>query len=232
MSAGRSSNGVTAVEREYVSFIASQWADPIADLAVAWRRRLASATDIRHVTLYDHGMSCAIVLQLLVMLESYTLRASWNTTVPVDALQRWSAFEWWKASSFPNKEGVLDAIVLRDVVAHNHLYFFDHAGSTPEAHDITHGGNKNFRTRAQRGRLLHTKLTCIPSKIGPIEVRTVVDIVDGALRWLAASYTNVDADFHFARRGHDKTLWHVLRSTLDVACARVSDSDGTAPGDS
>lgn len=222
---------MTALEKEYISFIASQWADPIADLAVAWRRRLVSATDIQHVTLYDRSMSCAIVLQLLVMLESYALRACWNATAPADVPQRWSAFEWWKASSFPNREGVLEAIVLRDVVAHNHLYFFDHAESPTEPHELTHGGNKNFRIRAQQGRLLHTKLTCIPTKIGPIEVRTVVDIVEEALQWLSASHTNVDADFHFARRGQDKTLWQVLRSTLDVACARVSDSDGMAPGE-
>ncbi len=177
-------------------------------------------------------MSCAIILQLLVMLESYALRAFRNTLPTTDAPKKWSAFEWWKASSFTGKEGVLDAIVLRDVIAHNHLYYFDYVEAPPEAHELAQGGNSNFRARAQQGRLLHTRLTCIPSNIGPVEVRTVVDIVEGALRWLAASHTNVNADFHFARRGHDKTLWQVLRSTLDIACARVSDSDGPAPSDS
>lgn len=217
---------MTSPAKQYISFIASEWADPIADLAIAWRRRLERKTGTRDLSPYDRGMSCAIVLQLVVMLESHTLRAQWNVNPPERGGRQWTVTDYWQKSTYLDREAVLDAIVLRDVVAHNHLYWFDEPQQRSAESEHAYGGDTKFRARVVQGRLRHTGMLCIPGTLGPAEVCKVAGIVERALQWLAAVHSNIDADFHFARRGKDKTLWQVLRSTLEVACAHDSNIDG------
>jgi hypothetical protein len=217
---------VTVTAKQYISFIAGDWADPIADLAVAWRRRLESDRDSNHITPYDRGMAASIILQLVVMLESCTLRAFWNVECPAAGTPKWSVFDWWNSSDYAETEAVLDAIVLRDVIAHNHLYWFDGADQSSTEFEHAYGGDGKFRARAAHGRLHHTGMTCIPRALGPAEVRKASEIVEAALRWLTAGHSNIDADFYFARRGQHKTLWQVLGATLDVACSRNPNADG------
>jgi hypothetical protein len=56
------------------------------------------------------------------MVESYTLR------VAVDQDKRptrFRAYDWWTKSAYQHREDVLDLFVLRDAIAHNHVYEYE-----------------------------------------------------------------------------------------------------------
>ena len=209
------------MDRDFISFIASNWADPIADLAMSWRTRLRQRQGDKHLDMYDRGMCCSLVLQLMVMLESYALRAAWgiDCAASTKVNGRWSAADWWAKSDYRERESVLDGIVLRDVIAHNHLYCFDSGASYETDYEQAYGGDKRWKARAQQGRLTHSGLNCIPSEIGPSDVVAVASIVEGALRYLV-KYGVHGVDFHHARRGRQKTLWDVLRATTEIAVTK------------
>lgn len=62
----------------YITMIASEWADPIADLSASWQKRMVANPHISHMTPQDRGTCCAIILLFVVMLESYTVRADFD----------------------------------------------------------------------------------------------------------------------------------------------------------
>lgn len=61
---------------DYITLIGGEWADPIADIASAWRARINQPGYHTHLTLRDKGACKAIMLLLAVKLESYSLKAA------------------------------------------------------------------------------------------------------------------------------------------------------------
>lgn len=204
--------------------IASEWADPIADLAASWQKRMVANPHLSHITPQDRGTCCAIILLFVVMLESYTVRADFDFKSEEDKDMKKSsvlfdARGWWERSNYHAKEDVVDVFVMRDAIAHNHLYGFDDPQpARPTKYTHLDGGDKKFRSRTREGRLTRTGLSCIPGEIGPSEVIGISRISEGALRFLSECFPAVgDVDFYFTRRGTAKNLWECIFETAEIA---------------
>lgn len=135
----------------YLTFVAGKWACPIADIAAAWLSRLTRKSGARHLTPDDRAAASAICLLLAVMVESYTVR------VAVDQRERPTRFradDWWTKSGYQHKESVLDLLVLRDAIAHNHIYV----------------GPKDVRIPAEISRTALGYLKSSGQRVGPTEL--------------------------------------------------------------
>lgn len=209
----------------YITMIASEWADPIADLSASWQKRMVANPHISHMTPQDRGTCCAIILLFVVMLESYTVRADFDIEseegidIKKSSGRKFDARGWWEKSNYHAKEDVVDVFVMRDAIAHNHLYGYDDPHpALPIKYTHLDGGDNKFRSRTREGRLTRTGLSCIPGEIGPNEVIGISRISEGALRLLCEKFPGVgEVDFFFARRGAAKNLWECVFSAADMA---------------
>jgi hypothetical protein len=204
-----------------ISIIGSEWADPIGDLAYAFEQRLIRQKEINHLTPSYRGSCCSIIVLLMLMLESSTIRAEFdseNTTLDANSLFEASA--WWKRSCYQDRENILDAFVIRNSLVHNHLYYhFANNG------DIRHlnGGSKADRMRINNGILIHSGLSCDPSIIGPKELLLICATVNKALQFLKHNSANIGVvDYSFARRGGHKNLWETIYSAANLADAKIA----------
>lgn len=211
---------------DYITLIGSEWADPIADIASAWRARLIQPGYHTHLTLRDKGACKAIMLLLAVMLESYSLRAATGNVHEEDTAKtsKFDVRDWWKRSKYPAFGDVLDVFVIRDVLVHNHLYSYSENWHSDDATVYSHikGGDLLFRDRVVDGKLKHTALSCNPETIGPKDVIEVTKITRQALRYLSNNYSSIgETDFNFARRGKSSTLWDGIEDAANEAITLI-----------
>lgn len=223
------------IDDEYITVIASAWAYPLADLASAWRKRIEQKGDASHLTQADRGTCYAMILMLIVMLESYSLRAAIDiatddvadSTADTDIKDEkvvtfFDVRKWWEQSEYCDKEKVIDLFVVRDVLAHNHLYSYSlgKSGAHSPTYSLISRGDTRFRARVLDGKLLHTGMSCVPETIGPKEVLMVADITQKALRYLSKNYQRVSSvDFNFVRRGASRNLWEGIEDAASAANA-------------
>jgi len=207
---------------DFVTIIGSEWADPIADLAYAWGERVKKDNYPKHFTPRDKGTCYAIILLLVVMLESYTQRAateSKNGTV-TKYDKPFEAPAWWLTSSYDSKDYVCDVFGIRNSLAHNHLYSYSVDDVSQMDSEYTHlnGGNSEFRTRTQDGKYKASGISSIVNKIGPTDLISVAKIVRDSLNFLFEHFPAVgNVDFNFARRAQHSNLWDLINESANAA---------------
>lgn len=209
---------------DYITLIGSEWADPIADIASAWRTRIKQPGYPTHLTLRDKGACKAIMLLLAVMLESYSLRAATGNISEINIDNKFDVRRWWKQSGYAPIGDVLDVFVIRDALVHNHLYSYSENGQSDVAPVYSHiaGGDSLFHGRAVDGKLIHTAVSCNPETIGPKDVIEVANITRQALRYLSSNYASIGGtDFNFARRGKSPTLWDGIEDAANQAITLI-----------
>lgn len=221
------------IDDDYITLIGGEWADPIADIASAWQARINKPGYPTHLTLRDKGTCKAIMLLLAVMLESYSLKAAIGKIHNDDATKpvRHDVREWWKQSGYVDVENVLDVFVIRDALAHNHLYSYSLDWESDNDPDYSHiiGGDNLFRSRVVDGKLKHTGLTCNPETICPVDVIGVANFTRCALKYLSGNYSGIgETDFNFARRGKYKNLWEGIDAAVNDAMRLIDANESAA----
>lgn len=212
------------IDDDFVTVIASQWADPIADLANAWRERTRREGYPRHLTCRDQGTCSSIILLLVVMLESFSLRAAAESDDGNALVKFFDVRKWWNRSEYSDKEDVLDLFVLRDALAHNHLYSYSLMPHAEDAQDFSliSDGNLAFRNRVKDGTLKHTSLSCNPATVSCNDVKVVSAITRNALRYLNHKVGCLgNVDFSFAKRGSTHNLWDCIDDAATTAATRI-----------
>jgi hypothetical protein len=106
-----------------VSIVGSAYFQPIADLLDdLLSRPKPTANDVK-TSQREYGLACSISLLAVVCFESCAMRVRYlNRAVP--AAQKRSALEFLRAlyPNFPNIDELSEVFVLRDIIAHNHLW--------------------------------------------------------------------------------------------------------------
>jgi hypothetical protein len=204
----------------FITIIGSEWADPLGDLAYAFEQRLIHQKHIFHLTPSYRGSCCSIIVMLVLMLESFTIRAEFddeNSTLEQKAI--FEAAKWWEKSDYEDKQNILDAFVIRNSLVHNHLYSY---GGDSDFISHLNGGSKSDRKRTENGVLIHSGLSCDPSTVGPQEVLFISNAVQNGLRFLKYKSANVGVvEFYFAGRGAHKSLWDTIYSAATLAIAKI-----------
>jgi hypothetical protein len=213
-------------DAERVSVIGSQWADPIADLTIAWNIRLKQANYSTHLTLRDAGTCNAIILLLAVMLESYTAKAAIEIREVVDdkVSKPFEAPAWWAKSVYCNKDQVIDVFAVRNVLAHNHLYTYTSIENAQNDIPFTHvnGGRADFHKRIENGKFVASGISSVTDSIVPNDVNIVSKIVRDTLKFLSGTYGSIPSasvDFTFAKRAQYRNLWELIEGTVNSANA-------------
>jgi hypothetical protein len=138
---------------DFYTLIGSIWVDPIADLASSWLNRTRRQCDLHHMTPADYGSCYSIILLLVVMLESYTVRILIEEQKIGVRKPPPKVFEWWAEQNYEAKEEVLDIFVIRDAIVHNHVYgySFDNERDKIETRNPLLGGDKKFGSSGNSG---------------------------------------------------------------------------------
>ena len=207
-----------AIEGNFVTTIGSQWADPIADLAFILHKRILERSGSHHLTLAEQGVCFSLIVLLVLMLESYTLRGSKHAddflVTKATKNKKFSARNWWRDSAFVSKEKLVDTFLLRDAIAHNHLYLYDFKCEPNDYVRINAGGDA-FVQRTSSGRFKASDLCCIPNLLGPTDVLCVSKLVYDALNFLRSINSDIGmVDFSFAKRGKANNMWEVIEFAI------------------
>ena len=219
--------------KDFITVVGSSYYEPIADLIDRLLARSRSGSTPVNIGHRENGYCCSIVLLLVVTLESYVTR--------VNFLQRQKGRKGkrkLKGASVPDylaslrkkfslKKSLTEVFVLRDLLAHNHLWtqtvsqhkthylILRDAVLDPEFGDYKYSVSVNQKTR--RTKVLG--LNVVPTKVGLSEVVKVFGVIWRVLSFLQRSKLLEPAAFRGSVRFQGKTqefweLRHVVKSAL------------------
>jgi hypothetical protein len=178
-----------------VSIVGQSYFQPIATLL----EKLAStsrpeANDVK-TSSRENGFACAVCLLAVVCFESCAMRSRYvNRSAP--AAQKRNCLDFLRDlyPQFPNIEHLTEAFVLRDIIAHNHLWEIGFSwGEEPNlpmtltsaSKDPISGDNKyalHVDGPTRKTKLLH--LNAVPINVDRSDVSKLLNVVWNALLFL------------------------------------------------
>ena len=178
---------------DVITIIGSSYYQPIADLVdklIAAASRRQAGSESSHA---ENGYAAACVVLLVALLESFTARVRFKRgteikgTPPVPDLI---------ATLFPScpTNGLLhEVFLLRNIVAHNHVWHLDVSQGTEnpktlaEPRALGFSVNKNYESLVDVAalRTVTLNLSATPDRVGVSEVRAVFETV-----WLTLEHMN------------------------------------------
>jgi hypothetical protein len=184
----------TPPDDKLVSIVGESYFQPIATLLNELVSRPApQASDVK-TSSPENGFACAVCLLAVVCFESYTMRSRFiNRSAPAAAKRNCLDFLRDLYPQFPNIEQVTEVFVLRDIIAHNHLWEIGFSwGELSEpmtlqsaSKDAISGDNKYaLHVDAQTRKTKILQLNAVPLKIDRSDVSKVLKVVWNALLFL------------------------------------------------
>ena len=206
--------------QSYISILGSSLSPPIvALLDRLYRSPYMGTTDVQSSS-FEHGHSAAVCLLLAVLLESFVVRAREITHRPAKGSLR-SAFNFLKVTypEVPELEEIRDVFVIRDVVAHNHVWTATVSVESSRwievssiALDDLAGDAKYEKSVDPKGRRTRAlALNTLPTKLERSDVAKVLAVVVRTLRFLDSEESGrlgvggLRGDF----LGEDLHLWEI-----------------------
>jgi hypothetical protein len=176
-----------------VSIVGSSYFQPIANLLDRLLSRPKPMASDVQTSRNENGLACAISLLAVVCFESFAMRARYiNRGVP--AAQKRAALDFLRAlyPQFPNIDEVTEIFVLRDIIAHNHLWeigfswdaqpamTLKSASKDPISGDQKYSLHVDISTR--KTKLL--QLNAVPVKVDRSDASKLLKVVWNALLFL------------------------------------------------
>lgn len=185
---------ITPPDDKFVSIVGEHYFQPIATLLNELISRPEPAANDVKTSYHENGFACAVCLLVVVCLESYSMRLRFfNRSAP--AAEKRNCLEFLRDlyPEFPTIEQVTETFVLRDIIAHNHLWEIGFSwGELSEpmtlqsaAKDAISGDNKyahHVDAQTRKTKILH--LNAVPLKIDRSDVLKVLKVVWNALLFL------------------------------------------------
>jgi len=194
MSLGLGENMSRPAIPEIISVIGSAYLQPIADLLENLLDKPISGKGPAGSSMHENGYSSALIVLLVTLIESYTARLRFvrrdeevtgNVSTP-DLLSKYFA-------TFPKKEELTEVFLIRNVLAHNHIWHldvsdFDNVGSptlsTPK--ELGFNTNKHYEqvvnVETRTTRLLDLNIN--PTSVDRTDVRKVFDLIWNTLKFM------------------------------------------------
>lgn len=216
-----------------ITVTGSEYLQPVLDLASSLLRNAPRKIIAGRVGGLENGYAISIVLLLVVALESWVGRVSYLQS----KLLRGGKPKQPKVSvpdyiaslrkSFRLKKSLTDVFVLRDTIAHGHVWeldISDHETHIQVLHQATllagYGDTKHQRTLNQRTRKSSALgLSLVPSAVGTRDVAKVVDVIWRTLDFLAKRGLIERAAFSYRGRlsGRLFDFWELRQVLKDAA---------------
>jgi hypothetical protein len=183
---------------DLVTVVGGAYFQPIADLVVSLQTLSPEASrDEVHVSPRENGYAAAICLLSVVALESFLMRVRYfKHGEPTPGALNMFRYLY---PAYPRKDDVVEAFVVRDLLAHNHLwevtYKWEEEDNSTQLLEALHsfGGDQKYKDyvdaadRRTKGLRLHV----LPSRVDRRDAATILKVV-----WEALEY--MDADDHTA----------------------------------
>ena len=134
---------------------------------------------------YVNGFASSVCILSVVCLESYVMRVRYKNQATQDEIKKpVSEYLTNLYPDFPNKDELEEVFVIRDILAHNHLWemsFLPVAGQGMKFIESNkkNGGDKKYINRVDSSSKLTKKLglNIIPTEIGMLDAKAVIQTI-------------------------------------------------------
>jgi hypothetical protein len=209
-------------QQGYISIFGASLVRPIADLLEKVFSYPHPGSNPVQTGTRENGYAISSCLLLAVFLESFIRRATHLSGNSLKPAEKKHALEFLKKRypSFGLFPAVTEIFVLRDVIAHNHLWRMEYSTDQRTWKDLlskeldSASGDSKFNDSVdlQSGTTMVLGLKVIPTRIDRSEVRKVLDTVLDTLKFIdekennQLGLTGLRADF---MNKQDLTLWEI-----------------------
>ena len=207
---------------DVISVIGSAYLQPISDLLENLLNQPISGKGPAGSSMHENGYSSALIVLLVTLLESYTARLRFvrrDENIPGNVSTPELLSKYF--SEFPNKDELTEVFLIRNVLAHNHIWHmdvsdFDTLGAptlaTPK--ELGFNTNKhyeqvvNIETRTTR--LLELNIN--PTSVDRTDVHKVFNLIWGTLQFMnSQNYSHTplagsNVKFRGARRNFEDLI--------------------------
>ena len=178
---------------QLVTIIGSSYFQPVADLLSQLLRRPRPKPNEVQAGYYENGYCASMILLLVTMLESYVMRVRYinREALPIQKMPL-AKYLTKLYPDYEQPEELTEVLVVRDVIAHNHLWEMDVSWPDDDLmildraqKEDTEGDNKYrsvVNTETRRTKLL--ELNVIPTRVGRSDLLKVFDLVWETLLFL------------------------------------------------
>lgn len=181
------------IEGDIITIVGSAYHQPIADLIGQLAARKQKPSEGYMAGHFENGYCASIVILLVLAFESYISRVAFLRNKRLNEARSSapkSTHEYLKHidNTFPFSKELLDIYVVRDSLAHGHLWNVDYVIKS-EGTDVTRRelfdgfGDKKMRSRVNMvtGKTRHLGLNALPTSVGLNEAAAVFKIVAQSL---------------------------------------------------
>ena len=209
-----------------ITVVGQRYFQPILDLAQMLLSRPTGEMTSSCLGHHENSYSLCIVLLSVVMFESLVGRVNFKQKSlgiegkPIQKREPIPKYISRLRKSFTLEKSLSEVFVLRDVIAHGHVWLLESSSTTgqhSQLRNATKGeeyGNNAFKDRVnlktQRTKALG--LHVVPTAIGRQEVVKVLDTIFRTLQFLAHSQLIEPVAFSFPGRfkGHPFDFWSIV----------------------
>ncbi|MES2947521.1 MAG: hypothetical protein V4858_03170 [Pseudomonadota bacterium] len=185
-------------EGDLITVVGSAFHQPIADLIGRLAERNPNPSESYMAGHYENGYCASIVMLLVLAFESYVTRVSYRRFrehgETRDPKKKISTVDYLCSldSGFPYVDALTEAYIIRDSLAHAHLWQVDYVIRRDRT-DVTKRelfqgyGDIKMRARVDlnTGKTKYLGLNVLPTSIGVPEAATVFRVIAESLRHLA-----------------------------------------------
>ena len=160
---------------QLVTIVGSSFFQPITDLLARLMGQPKPASSDVQTSSHENGYCASLVLLLVAMLESYVMRVRYINRDRF-SIKRISVVEYLRQlySDYQRENELIEIFVVRDVIAHNHLWEIDFAWSEDSVmtflqaeKESTAGDKKYKKVVNEQKRTNALELSILPTKVDP-----------------------------------------------------------------
>lgn len=186
------------MENRIVTIIGEAYFEPISLLLEQLEKYDNSHSDPIQSGYYENGLSSSICILSVICLESYVMRVRYINGPSENNINQTSVPVYLKElySDFPFKEELNEIHIVRDLLAHNHLWEISYSQNEKGKENITsckHSkGDKKYKEHVNDSSNSTKKLglNVNPLKIGASDAKTVIQTVWKILLFLEGKNKN------------------------------------------
>jgi hypothetical protein len=182
-----------------VTIVGSSYFEPISALLENLEKHDKGNSNQIQSGYYVNGFASSICLLAVVCLESYVMRVRYFNNAPQNEIDRTPVPQYLKSlySDFPYEEELLELHILRDIIAHNHLWEVSYTWDDEESMKFQSAnkrssGDKKYRQRVDEVNNFTKSLglNISPIKVGSEDVKKVLQTVWKILLFLEGKNRN------------------------------------------
>ncbi|WP_031435091.1 hypothetical protein [Methylomarinum vadi] len=182
-----------------VTILGSSYFEPISALLEKLEKHESNISNQVQSGYYEKGFAASICILSVVCLESYVMRVRYINSANQDHIDRTPVVSYLKSlyPDFPFENELLELHILRDLLAHNHLWEISYSFNEDDEMEISEvekrsSGDKKYRQRVDTENHV-TKtlgLNVNPIKVGASDVKLVLQTMWKILLFLESKNRN------------------------------------------